>query len=111
VHIESNLQIDGNAFEPKSCSSGQPRGFTGVELQNVHGQRLRLGSNLDGSPGVIYFAPGSSVGENMGPCGDLSIRQEHAQVGGVVLLEGEAKLSCLGRSHRVEGTVRFIHCR
>jgi hypothetical protein len=42
AHVTSSLQVDGTAFVPTTCRSGQARGFDGVKLADDQQRRLRL---------------------------------------------------------------------
>ena len=110
THVKSGVRVDAKAFEPRSCTSGQARGFAGVELADQHQQRLRLAQGLDEVLQVIYFAPGAAVGTNLGPCGTMTFQNGLAVVNGVRNVEGTATLNCNDGHHTVVGSVAFEGC-
>lgn len=110
AHVDSDLKLNGAPYQPTSCISGQTRGFSGIELQDKQGSRLRLATNIDGSVSVAYFSPGRVIGENLGTCGTLSIEPGIAVINGARNLNGAARLSCQAADHRIEGTIRFENC-
>lgn len=110
AHVGSNIHVDGAPFSPKTCRSGQARGFAGVELTDEQGQRLRLAHLLDGTFQAVYFPAGSETGENLGACGTMKIEEGGAVVNGVRNVEGAATLECGGSKHNVTGSVRFEGC-
>ncbi len=109
-HVTSSLQIDGTAFVPKTCNSGQARGFAGVELVDDQQRRLRLAQTLEGAFQAVYFPPGASTGETLGRCGTMTLRNGVAVVNGVRNVEGKATLSCSGGGHTFGGSVDFEGC-
>ena len=110
AHVTSSLQIDGAAFAPKTCKSGQARGFAGVELVDDAQRRLRLAQALDGSFQAVYFPPGASIGENLGSCGTMTLQNGIAVVNGVRNVEGNATLSCGEGRHSLGGSIAFEGC-
>ena len=106
-HVTSSVQIDGTAFVPTSCRSGQSRGFAGVELADSQQRRLRLAQALDGRFQAIYFPPGTSVGENLGMCGAMTFQNGIAVVNGVRNVEGTATLNCGTGRYKVAGDIAF----
>jgi len=110
AHVSSNLQIDGTPFSPKSCRSGQASGFSGVELADPRGQRLRLVRLLDGTFQAVYFPSGSETGESLGACGSMSLREGSGVINGVRNVEGGANLHCDTSKYKVTGRVEFGSC-
>jgi len=111
AHVQSRLLVNGTPFVPSSCTSGAPFGYSGVELADATGRRLRLSSSLDGRFSGAYFAPGESRGQALTDCGSLALERGSGVINGVRNLDGDATLSCVGeRGHRVEGAVRFENC-
>lgn len=110
AHLTSSVQIDGTAFVPTACRSGQARGFAGVELADSQQRRLRLAQALDGKFQAIYFPPGASVGENLGTCGAMTLQNGIAVVNGIRNVEGTATLSCGTGRYKVNGAVAFEGC-
>jgi len=110
AHVTGGLQVDGTAFVPTTCRSGQLRGFGGVELADDQQRRLRLAQALDGTFQVVYFPPGHPVGQNLGSCGTLTFQNGIAVVNGVRTVEGSATLNCSGGSDTLSGSVAFEGC-
>jgi len=110
AHVTSSLQVDGTAFVPTTCRSGQARGFAGVELADNQQRRLRLAQALDGTLQVVYFPPGHPVGQNLGSCGKMTLQNGIAVVNGVRNVEGNATLNCGGGSNTLRGSVAFEGC-
>jgi hypothetical protein len=108
--VTSSLQIDGTAFVPTICKSGQARGFAGVELIDDQQRRLRLAQTLDGGFQAVYFPSGSSVGKNLGSCGTMTLQNGTAVVNGVRNVEGNATLHCGSEGHTLVGSVVFERC-
>jgi hypothetical protein len=109
-HVTSSLQVDGAPFAATTCRAGQASGFSGVELSDDHGQRLRLAQNLDGSFAGAYFPSGSPIGDNLGACGTLNVQPGFAVVNGVRDIEGSVTLACKTERHQVSGKAWFQHC-
>jgi hypothetical protein len=110
AHLTSSMYVDGTPFVPTTCSSGQARGFAGVELADNDQRRLRLAQALDGTFQAVYFPPGAPVGENMGSCGTMTFQNGIAVVNGVRNVEGNAKLSCDAGRYKISGEVIFDGC-
>jgi len=110
AHVTSSLQVDGTAFVPTTCRSGQARGFAGVELADDQQRRLRLVQALDGTFQAVYFPPGHPVGQNLGSCGTLTLRNGVAVVNGIRNVGGKATLNCVGGSSTLRGSVTFEGC-
>ena len=55
AHVTGGVQIDGAPFVATTCRSGQASGFSGVDLADDQGRRLRLAQSLDGSFVGVYF--------------------------------------------------------
>jgi hypothetical protein len=110
AHVTSSLQIDGTAFAPAICKSGQARGFAGVELIDDQKRRLRLVQTLDGTFQAVYFPAGADAGQTLGSCGTMTLQNGIAVVNGVRNVEGNATLSCGGGGHTLVGSVTFDGC-
>ncbi len=110
THVASSIQVDGRSFSPRTCRSGQALGFSGVELVDQPGQRLRLARLLDGTFQVVYFPAGSETGETLGACGTMTLEEEGAVINGIRDVEGSATLACGGSKHKVTGALRFQGC-
>jgi hypothetical protein len=105
--VTSNLMVDGKRFSPNSCGSGKALGFYGVEFTDSLGERLRLANAIDGSFEAVYFPSGNQIGEKLGQCGNLTLKD------GMRLdwVDGSAKLACESGKHKVSGGVDFALCR
>ena len=110
AHVTSSLQVDGTSFVPTTCRSGQAFGFAGVELADDQQRRLRLVQALDGTFQAVYFPPGHPVGETLGSCGTLTLRNGIAVVNGIRNVEGSATLDCVGGANTLKGSVTFEGC-
>ena len=110
AHVTSSLKVDGVPFVPTTCRSGQASGFSGVELVDDRGQRLRLAQALDGTFQGVYFPSGNPIGENLGACGTLNVQQGFGVVNGVRNLDGGATLACSTERHKVTGSANFKNC-
>jgi hypothetical protein len=110
AHVTGALEVDGAPFQPTTCRSGPSLGFSGIELADEQGHRLRLAQTLDGTPAMIYFSPGQPIGENLGACAAVRAVFGVAVVNGVRNLEGYATLACETPRRRVTGTVQFENC-
>jgi hypothetical protein len=112
AHFHGGLRVDGEPFDPVSCSSGRWDAQR-VDLEDRSGRRIRLNIHQRGAVHVVYFAPGSppDVGYVLGAnCAELTLRKQASAVGGVPNIAGSAQIDCLGNGHRVEGVVRFENC-
>jgi hypothetical protein len=111
ARVQSQLVVNGTPFVASSCASGAPFGYSGVELADAAGQRLRLSSALDGRFSGAYFAPGENLGDALEACGSFRLERGTGVINGVRNLDGEAVLSCAtARGHRIQGSVRFENC-
>lgn len=110
AHVQSSLQVDGAPFSPSSCRSGQASGFSGVELADDQGRRLRLAQNLNGSLAGVYFPAGAPIGEDLAGCITMTTQPGVVVVNGVRNVEGSALLSCRTQRHQVSGSVQFKNC-
>lgn len=110
AHITGAVQVDGAPFSASTCRSGQANGFSGIELADPGGQRLRLARNLDGTLAAVYFPAGGAVGENLGACFSMNTKEGVGVVNGVRNVEGDAVLSCTTERRRVTGSLQFENC-
>jgi len=110
AHVTSNVRVNGAPFSPSTCRSGQANGFSGVELADPSGQRLRLAQNLNGTLTAVYFPSGSTVGDELGACFTMNTQHGVGVVNGVRNVEGSAVLSCTTQRHQVNGAVQFENC-
>ena len=110
AHVSSTIQVDGALFSVSTCRSGQANGFSGVELADQRGQRLRLAQNLNGTLDAVYFPSGSPTGKNLGACFTMNTQTGVGVVNGVRNVEGSAVLSCSTERHQVSGSVQFKNC-
>jgi hypothetical protein len=109
ARLTSTVTINGAAFVPTSCRSGEALGFSGVELTNASGQRLRIASTASGQGLVYLFPPNASV-MMLGLCGPFSIERQSSRINNVYNVRGNATLSCVGLAGAVTGSVTFENC-
>jgi len=110
AHVTSTVQVDGAPFSPSTCRSGQANGFSGVEVADQSGRRLRLARSLNGTPAAVYFPAGTPIGEDLGACFTMNTRTGVGVVNGVHNVEGDAVLTCRTERHQVSGSVQFENC-
>jgi hypothetical protein len=110
AHANSTLRVDGTAFNPVICQSGQTRGFVGVELVDEQQRRLRLAQGVDGGLQAVYLPAGAAIGEHLGDCGTLTLEATTGAVNGVKNVDGKAELRCEGGPYKVTGRVTFEGC-
>ena len=108
--ITGTLQVDGSTFEVKQCRSGQAFGFSGIELTDKSGNRLRVLANADGTCSAALFKGDSPTGDRLGQCGTLAMEAQSSRINSIVNVKGTAKLSCEAVNHKVSGTVEFENC-
>jgi hypothetical protein len=110
AHVASAIQIDGAPFAASTCRSGQANGFSGVELADQTGRRLRLAHNLNGTLAAVYFPPGRQVGVDLGGCFTMTTKAGVGVINGVRNIEGGAVLECRTETLHVSGSVQFENC-
>jgi hypothetical protein len=108
--ITGTLQVDGTNFEVKQCRSGQAFGFSGLELTDANGRRLRLFSHADGTSEVALFNGAGSTGDRLGECGVLAMEAQSSRINSISNVKGTAKLACDSGGHKVTGKVDFENC-
>lgn len=108
--IAGKLEVDGAPFTIKQCRSGQAFGFSGIELTDASGNRLRLLANADGTCSAALFKGDSPTGDRLGQCGTLAMEAQSSRINSIVNVKGTAKLLCEAVNHRVAGNVEFENC-
>jgi hypothetical protein len=108
--LSADLKVDGAAFEPASCRSGQVYAFRGVELTAKDGRRLRLVMRPDGQSEALLFSASSPTGVNLGACGAFVVNDQNSTINDIKNVEGSATLSCSGEGHSIEGSATFENC-
>ena len=108
--ISSTLELDGSHFAIQQCRSGQAFGFSGIELSDGAGNRLRLLANADGTCTAALFKSGSATGDQLGQCGTLTMEAQSSRINSIVNVKGTAQLSCEAARHKVSGNVEFENC-
>jgi hypothetical protein len=108
--LEGEATVDGKAFVPDSCRSGQRWNFMGVEIQAKDGRRLRAAQTPSGGGVVFLFDPGSDRGRELGECADLHVERQHSTINNVTNVEGTVGLHCKGDEHVVTGSITFETC-
>ena len=108
--ITGSLEVDGTPFVVKQCRSGQAFGFSGIELTDSIGRRLRLLAGADGTCTAAIFKGDSATGDRLGPCGQLTMAAQSSRINQIVNVKGNAKLDCEGAGHKVAGDIEFENC-
>jgi hypothetical protein len=108
--VTGTLQVDGTTFAVQQCRSGQAFGFSGIELTDGTGRRLRLLANPDGTCTGALFSGDSSTGNRLGQCGELTMAAQPSRINSITNLKGTAKLNCEAGGHQVAGNVEFENC-
>lgn len=108
--LGGDLTVDGKPFTLDSCRSGQAFGFSGVDLLDPDGKKLRLVVNPNGTGAAIVFPPGATVGEEVGPCGPLTVTAQNSTINSIKNVEGSATLDCTRGAHAIKGSVTFENC-
>lgn len=108
--ITGLLVVDGSPFEVQQCRSGQAFGFSGIELTDRAGKRLRLLANADGTCTAALFKDDSPTGTPLGQCGTLAMEAQSSRINSIVNVKGTANLSCEAVNHKVTGNVEFENC-
>lgn len=108
AELSADLKADGSAFTPTSCRSGQVNGFSGADLIDDKGQKLRLVQTPTGKPLVLLFEGEEPI--EFGECGTMSLEQQNSTINNVANVMGKATLDCKLEDHSVSGTVSFKNC-
>jgi hypothetical protein len=108
--VTGTLEVDGSPFAVQQCRSGQAFGFSGIELTDAAGNRLRLLANADGTCTAALFKGNSPTGDRLGQCGTLAMEAQSSRINSIVNVKGTAKLACEAVNHKVSGTVEFENC-
>jgi hypothetical protein len=110
ARLNGNITINGTAFTPTECRSGAVSGFTGVDLIDASGNKLRLVSTPSGQPMVYYINAGSAVGTPVGMCGSMVVNRTNTRINNVYNVEGTVTLACMTPGSQVSGTMQFGNC-
>jgi hypothetical protein len=108
--VTGTLQVDGKSFAVAQCRSGQAFGFSGIELTDANGRRLRVLANPDGTCTAALFNGAAPMGDRLGQCGTLTMAAQSSRINSIVNLKGAANLSCEAVGHKVAGNVEFENC-
>jgi hypothetical protein len=108
--VTGTLEVDGSPFAEPQCRSGQAFGFSGIELTDNTGRRLRLLANPDGTCTAALFKGDSPTGDRLGECGMLTMEAQSSRINSITNVKGTAKLSCEAVNHKVAGNVEFENC-
>jgi hypothetical protein len=106
--LSSTLQVDGKAFTPTSCRSGQLNNFMGIDLINDAGLTLRMVQSPANKPSAILIE-GANVTE-LGECGQMTIGLQNSSVNEISNVQGSGTLECKNAEHSVSGTFSFENC-
>lgn len=108
--VTGTLEVDGSPFVVEECRSGQAFGFSGIELKDAGGRRLRLLANGDGTCTAALFKGDSQTGDRVGQCGTLEMQAQSSRINSITNLMGKAQLSCEAVGHKVSGSIEFENC-
>ena len=108
--VTGTLEVDGSPFAVEECRSGQAFGFSGIELKDKTGRRLRLRANGDGTCTAVLFKGDSPTGDRIGQCGALEMQAQSSRINSITNLMGKAQLSCEAAGHKVSGSIEFENC-
>ncbi|HYG82222.1 MAG TPA: hypothetical protein VD861_17610 [Pyrinomonadaceae bacterium] len=108
--VTGTLEVDGSPFEVKECRSGQAFGFSGIELTDAAGRRLRLLANADGTCSAALFRGDSPTGDRVGECGTLTMQAQSSRINSITNVMGKAQLACEAGGHKVSGSIEFENC-
>ncbi len=108
--LQGQATVDGTAFVPDSCRSGQRWNFVGVELEAKDGRRLRVAATVDGGGEVVLFPAGNDRGSYLHQCADLAVERQHSKINNVTNVEGKVVLHCNGDQGTATGTIEFENC-
>ena len=108
--VTGTLEVDGSSFDVQECRSGQAFGFSGIELTDATGRRLRLLANADGTCTAALFKGDSPTGDQLGQCGTLRMEAQSSRINSITNVKGSAKLACEALNHKVAGNIEFENC-
>jgi hypothetical protein len=106
--LGSTLQVDGKAFTPTSCRSGELNNFMGVDLIDDAGLTLRLVQSPALESSAILI-DGGNVFE-LGECGKMTSQRQSSSVNEIFNIAGSGTLDCKTAEHSVSGTITFENC-
>ncbi len=108
--VTTSLTVSNQPFIPNRCYSGEIRGFSGIELEDVAGARLRLVHQPDGTLGVTWMPAGESVGTTLGTCASGAFSPGSMTVNDVKGLTGAATIDCATAAIPIVGSVAVENC-
>jgi len=108
--VTGTLEVDGSPFTVEECRSGQAFGFSGIELKEAGGRRLRLLANGDGTCTAALFKGDSQTGDRLGECGTLEMQAQSSRINSITNVMGKAQLACEAVGHKVTGGIEFENC-
>jgi len=106
--ITASMQLDGAAFVPTSCRSGELNNFMGVDLTDDGGRVVRLVLSPSNQPLAIVIADGKTT--ELGQCGALTVVRQNSTINDITNVEGNARLECEGAGRKLSGEVDFKNC-
>lgn len=113
AQVTGALQVDHAFFAlvPEKCRSGAAFNFSGIQLEDAQGRRLRLHALPSGDCVATLFAPESGHGVTIpGSCGPLLMHAQSSRINSILNVQGSATLSCEGAGHRISGSISFKNC-
>jgi hypothetical protein len=108
--LSGELTVDGAPFKVNECRSGRAFGYSGLQLADAGGRRLRLFLNPDGTTTLALFAEGAARGDTLGNCGLLSMETQHSTINNINNVKGTMTLQCAALGHSVAGKLDFENC-
>jgi len=108
--VTGTLEVDGSPFAVEECRSGQAFGFSGIELKDKTGRRLRLLANGDGTCTAALFKGDSPTGDRVGQCGTLEMQAQSSRINSITNVMGKAQLACEAADHKIAGSIEFENC-
>lgn len=111
--VTGSLQVDNAPFAlvPEKCRSGAAFNYSGIQLEDTKGRRLRLHALPDGNCTATLFPKESEQGITIpGPCGPLQMQTQSSRINSILNVEGSATLSCEGAGHKISGRISFKNC-
>ena len=104
--LEGQATIDGTAFVPDSCHSGQRWNFVGVQIEAKDGRKLRAAQTVSGDGVIFVFPAGSDRGAELDGCAEVSVERQHSTINNVTNVEGQVTLRCPSAT----GSITFENC-
>jgi hypothetical protein len=108
--LSGEFMVDGKAWKPDSCRSGQVYGFAGVELAAADGSRLRFSMLPSGAADVFHLPAGASQGAGLSDCATMTIAPQNSTINDIRNVEGKVTADCNVDGKSIKGSVDFGNC-